>query len=88
MRSTVGEKGQVTIPKRLRDGLGIAAGSMLEFTEEHGTLVARKVLEADPITAMIGILPQEDVDAALRELRGPDWSEDLDGKPARAHRRR
>jgi antitoxin PrlF len=39
----VTEKGQVTIPKDLRDALGIGAGSEIEFTREGSTLVVRKV---------------------------------------------
>ncbi|MBL8932738.1 MAG: AbrB/MazE/SpoVT family DNA-binding domain-containing protein, partial [Kineosporiaceae bacterium] len=43
MKVTVSEKGQVTIPKQLRDRLGIEPGQQLEFSEEDGRLVARKV---------------------------------------------
>lgn len=40
------EKGQVTIPKGLRDQLGIQAGDVLTFREEDGRLVAeREVLD-------------------------------------------
>jgi AbrB family looped-hinge helix DNA binding protein len=47
MKSTVSEKGQVTIPKRLRDKLGIRGGTVLDFDEEEGVLVARKESEID-----------------------------------------
>src|SRR5450759_5210080 len=36
MKATVSEKGQVTIPKRLRERLGIRAGQMLDFEEPDG----------------------------------------------------
>ena len=49
MKSTVSEKGQVTIPKRLRDKLGIRPGTVLDFDEEQGRLVAQKHSEVDPI---------------------------------------
>ena len=39
----VTEKGQVTIPKDLRDALGIGAGSELEFEKANDTIVVRKV---------------------------------------------
>ena len=42
MKVIVSEKGQVTIPKHLRDRLGIKAGQVLEFHEESGRLVAVK----------------------------------------------
>jgi antitoxin PrlF len=41
----VTEKGQVTIPKHLRDELGIGAGSEVEFTVADGGLVMRKATD-------------------------------------------
>jgi antitoxin PrlF len=38
----VTEKGQVTIPKALRDALGIGAGSEVEFERRNDTIVVRK----------------------------------------------
>ncbi len=39
----VTEKGQVTIPKALRDELGIGAGSEVAFEQADDTIVIRKV---------------------------------------------
>lgn len=74
MRSTVTERGQVTIPKALRDRLGISHGEVLDFTAEGGLLVARKLVERDPVDAVYGILDRpSSTDDALVELRGaPD----------------
>ena len=87
MKSVVGEKGQVTIPKRLRDDLGISAGVTLDFSEERGRLVARKVEMTDPLVALVGLLPKMDVDAALGELRGPAFTPKLDGAEHAKRRR-
>lgn len=38
----VTEKGQITIPKELRDALGIGAGSEVDFERKGDTLVVRK----------------------------------------------
>lgn len=38
----VTEKGQVTIPKDLRDELGIGAGTEVEFERNADTIVVRK----------------------------------------------
>ncbi len=38
----VTEKGQVTIPKELRDALGIGAGTEVEFERDGSSLVVRK----------------------------------------------
>ena len=39
----VTEKGQVTIPKPLRDALGIGAGTEVEFERRKDTIIVRKV---------------------------------------------
>jgi AbrB family looped-hinge helix DNA binding protein len=74
MRTTVSERGQITVPKRLRERLGIRPGDQLELSERDGTLVARKALPADPVIAVFGILRADgDTDATIRQLRGePD----------------
>jgi antitoxin PrlF len=73
MRSTVSEKGQVTIPKALRDRLGIGPGQVLDFDEDNGRLVARKVTHADPVDGVYGILDlPEGTDRFLALLRNAD----------------
>jgi len=39
----VSEKGQVTIPKHLRDDLGIGPGSEIEFERVGATIVIHKI---------------------------------------------
>lgn len=70
MKATVSEKGQVTIPKALRDRLGIRAGEVLDFEAERGRLVARKQVAEDPVDAVYGILDAGlSTDERLAELR-------------------
>lgn len=72
MKAVVSEKGQVTIPKRLRDRLGIEPGQELDFSDEDGRLVARKVRERSPVDAVYGILELPGgTDVLVDELRGP-----------------
>jgi len=72
MKVLVSEKGQVTIPKRLRDRLGIRAGDSLDFEEEHGRLVAAKVDERDAIDRLYGSLKlPAPTDALIELMRGP-----------------
>lgn len=72
MNAIVSEKGQVTIPKRLRDRLGIRAGQVLEFEEDQGRLVATKVPASGRVEAAFGLLADgtstDDVVAELRDL--------------------
>jgi len=79
MKSALSSKGQVTIPKSVRDRLGLRPGMRIEFRAERGRLIGTKSL---PIEALRrwrgrGKLPgNPSVDAYLDDVRGP-----------RAHRR-
>jgi antitoxin PrlF len=73
MKTVVSEKGQITIPKALRDKLGIRPGTILDFEDEQGRLVARKRSEDDVIRKWRGrgTLPGGmRVDAYLKRSRG------------------
>lgn len=54
MNAILSEKGQVTIPKSLRDDLGLVPGSILDFTEDEGRLVVTKIVEENPISSWRG----------------------------------
>ncbi len=85
MKGTVSEKGQVTIPKALRDRLGLRAGQVLEFEERGGTLVAKKRPSGRrAVDEVFGILGRIDVDAEMERSRGKAWNAQQDGP--RAHR--
>jgi len=72
MKSIVSEKGQVTIPKRLRDRLGIRAGTVLEFEEADGRLIGRKAPLRDALDELFGSISLDvDTDTYVEELRGP-----------------
>lgn len=72
MKAIVSEKGQVTIPKPLRDRLGIRAGEVLEFETDGGRLVATKSSPADRVSKAYGILRlRARTDDLIREMRGP-----------------
>jgi AbrB family looped-hinge helix DNA binding protein len=46
MSTTLTSKGQVTIPKKIRDALGLQPGSAVEFDiDERGQIVLRKAEE-------------------------------------------
>ena len=72
MKARVSEKGQVTIPKKLRERLGIRPGEVLDFDDEAGRLVARKAGQRDPLHAVYGVLKlRTSTDAVIDRLRGP-----------------
>lgn len=70
MKAVVAERGQVTIPKALRDKLGIRPGTTLEFAASNGTLIARKA-ETDPVSRVFGCLRRRvDTEKFIRSIRG------------------
>jgi AbrB family looped-hinge helix DNA binding protein len=72
MKAVVSEKGQVTIPKKLRDRLGIRAGTELEFEAQEGRLVARKSVTGDAWDRLRGTVKLDvTVDEFIDEIRGP-----------------
>ena len=70
MKAIVAGRGRVTIPKAVRDKLGIRQGTTLDFEASNDTLVARKA-ETDPVSSVFGCLGQcVDSDKFLRKIRG------------------
>ncbi len=88
MKSIVGERGQVTIPKVLRRSLGLRAGEEVQFEERHGAIVLSRAPRSDPWDALVGIVKNLDVDASLDTLRGPAWRAGSDARVAKRRRRR
>jgi AbrB family looped-hinge helix DNA binding protein len=71
MKARIAERGQVTIPKPLRQRLGMNPGTVLEFSEENGRLVAVKAAGADPVSEVFGCLGRKiNTDAVMAQLRG------------------
>lgn len=67
MATNITSKGQVTVPKRLRDRLGLAPGSAIEFElSEDGRVFLTKAVEATPKSPL----------EALRGCAGPGLSTD------------
>ncbi len=75
MKAVVSEKGQITIPKPLREELGLKPGTILEFQSSQGKLVAWKNVQDDPFVKWRGRgkLPRrQTVDSYLNKVRDGD----------------
>ncbi len=69
--SKISEKGQVTIPKALRDAFGIRTGDRLEFFAEEDGIKLRRRVDADPFARLRGSLKlPASVDELVDEMRG------------------
>jgi len=71
LQTKVAERGQITIPKPIRERLGITPGVILTFSTRDGKLIATKITIDDPIQKYYGCLGNEKrTDEIMRELRG------------------
>ena len=74
MEATVAERGQITLPKAVRDALGLTKGTVLKVELEGSRIVLRKHVD-DAISRARGRFKldgYESVDDALHAVRGRD----------------
>ena len=67
----VTRRGQVTIPKALRESTGIDDGTEVEFHEENGRLIIVKSVTQNPFLEWVGYLGQPgNSDEVVKQMRG------------------
>lgn len=68
----ISERGQLTIPKQIRDQLGLHKDVEVEALQKDGVLIIRKrTREQHPVDKLLGILKRpSDTDAYIENLRG------------------
>ncbi|CAB5111477.1 hypothetical protein D3OALGA1CA_5743 [Olavius algarvensis associated proteobacterium Delta 3] len=68
----IGDRGQVTIPKEIREKYGLLPKVEVEFVQdEGGLLIRKKTSHASPIEKVYGILKKhESTDPYMEEIRG------------------
>lgn len=69
----VTSKGQVTIPKKVRDRLGVHPGEDVGFEEKEGVVVITKAVTKSPFDKWVGRLAKlegQKSDNLVKELRG------------------
>ena len=69
----ISERGQITIPKHLRDRFGLPQSVEVEITPaDNGLLIRKRAAELHPVDRVAGILDGEsfDVDEYVEEIRG------------------
>lgn len=73
MNSSISSKGQVTVPKRVRDRLGLRAGTVVEFEFTEAGVVMRKGHKGErPVDQVRGVLRREGrTDDLVDAMRGP-----------------
>ena len=75
----LGIKGQVVIPKDLRDELGIRPNDRIEFDKLNDNIITiKKVQEKDPIKIFSEIKKQIGKKFTVKEYKKIDWSKFYD----------
>ncbi|MDI4631654.1 AbrB/MazE/SpoVT family DNA-binding domain-containing protein [Pelomonas sp. V22] len=73
MEATVAERGQITLPKAVRDALGLTKGTTLKVELEGGRIILRKNVD-DALQKLRGRFKLAEgfksTDEAMRALRG------------------
>ena len=72
MEATVAERGQITLPKAVRDALGLTKGTQLKVELEGGRIILRKNVD-DAVSKARGKFKLDgfdSVDTALDAVRG------------------
>ena len=73
----VTSKGQVTIPKEVREKLGVRSGDAVGFEEKDGVLIITKAVTKSPFDKWMGRLKHLEgkrSDEIVKETRGHDNS--------------
>jgi len=71
MKANVSEHGQVTIPKPLRNKLGLTKGAIIDFEVKDGKLIGRKCTIDDAINQVRGCINLGmSTDEFMRMIRG------------------
>jgi len=73
MEATVAERGQITLPKAVRDALGLTKGTLLKVELEGNRIVLRKSVD-DAVSRARGRFKLdgfESTDQAMRAIRAP-----------------
>ena len=67
------QKGQVTIPKKIREKFGLSPKTQIGFREDHGKLMIVKMdFNTHPLESWVGVLNQpQSSDAMVNALRKP-----------------
>ena len=67
----ISQRGQITIPKRLRDRFGMNHNVEVEIVPtETGLLIRKRSAAGHPVDRVYGILDDEDTDRYMKRIRG------------------
>lgn len=65
----ISEKGQLVIPKKIRDNIGLSNGGSVNIVERDGVIVIRKTKNIFDIAGTINVSEDFDTEKALQEAQ-------------------
>lgn len=65
IESTVTKKGQTTLPKRVRDALGVQAGARVRYVVSDGEV---RILPVRPVRRLFGVLRHDGPAVTLEQM--------------------
>jgi AbrB family looped-hinge helix DNA binding protein len=75
LKAVLADRGQITIPKLLRDKLGLVPGTVVLFELRNGKIFLTKEATGDPVASVYGCLkglaPYSATDKYMDEIRAP-----------------
>ena len=73
MKATLTSKGQITVPKQIRERMGLKPGDVLEFDEKVSYLKAQRVFDEKRMRSVIGR------GAGTNKKSSREWLDDMRG---------
>lgn len=73
LTAKITSKGQITIPKKVRDKLGVSNGERIQFEEKKGIFYIKKSIKKSPFDRWVGYLTKQkgkSTDKIIEDLRG------------------
>lgn len=70
--SKLTSKGQITIPRKVREQLGVSTGDKIQFKEKNGVFTIKKSVKESPFDKWVGYLKNKgkNTDRIIEEIRG------------------
>lgn len=75
MVAKITSKGQITLPKEIRELLGVGSGDSVRFEVHDGKIEVYPQKPCLDFRSMIGLLPRDD------DMTAQEWQEDMRGDP-------
>jgi len=69
LTSTITQKGQVTIPKKIRDGLNLKANDKIIFVRRGDSIIIKPVRDISSLRGIIGVNDSQDFESIREKVK-------------------